>query len=77
MIYTLNLGACMQPENKVAKRSGYIINRIYTLDTGDEHILEQVVRIATLKFNQYEWLGSYKAYVTDYNGLKQPDNKCI
>ena len=42
----------MQPENKVAKRSGYIINRIYTLHTCAEHILEQVVRIATLKFNQ-------------------------
>jgi hypothetical protein len=49
MIYTLNLGACMQPEYKVAKRSGYIINRIYTLGTCDEHILEQVVPIATLK----------------------------
>jgi hypothetical protein len=42
----------MQPEYKVAKRSGYIINRIYTLGTCDEHILEQVVPIATLKFNQ-------------------------
>jgi hypothetical protein len=48
MIYTLYLGPNMQPENKVAKRSGYIINRIYTLGTCDEHILEQVVRIATL-----------------------------
>jgi hypothetical protein len=42
MIYTFNVGAfkyitffvvCMQLEYKVAKRSGYIINRIYTLDT--------------------------------------------
>ena len=48
MIYSLNLGASMQLEYKVAKRSGYIINRIYTLGNCDEHILEQVVRIATL-----------------------------
>jgi len=29
----------------------YIINRIYTLGTCDEHRLEQVVRLATMKFN--------------------------
>ena len=60
MIYTFNLGAlryitffvvCMQLEYKVAKRSGYIINRIYTLDTSDEHRLEQVVRLTTMKLN--------------------------
>ena len=60
IIYTLNLGAfkyitfvvvCMQLENKVAKRLGYIINSIYSLDTSDEHRLEQVVRLATIKFN--------------------------
>ena len=42
----------MEPDYKVAKRSGYVINRIYTSGTCDEHILEQVVRIATLKFTQ-------------------------
>ena len=59
MIYTLNLGAFkytffvvfMQLEYKVAKRSGYIINRIYTLCTCDEHRLEQVVSLAIMMFN--------------------------
>ena len=60
MIYTFNVGAfkyitffvvCMQLEYQVTKRSGYIINRIYILDTSDEHRLEQVVRLTKLKFN--------------------------
>ena len=55
MIYTFNLGAfkyitfvvvCMQLEYQVTERSGYIINRIYSLDTSDEYRLEQVVRLA-------------------------------
>jgi hypothetical protein len=41
----------MELEYKVAKRSGYIINRIYNLYTCDEHRLEQVVRLATMMFN--------------------------
>ena len=41
----------MQPENKVAKRSGYINDLMYPLDTCDEHILEEIVRLATMKFN--------------------------
>ena len=41
----------MQPEYKVAKRSGYIINRIYTLGTCDEHRFEQIVRLAKMMFN--------------------------
>ena len=60
MIYTFNLGAfkyitffavCMQLEYQVTKRSGYIINRIYSLNTSDEHRLGQVVRLTTMKFN--------------------------
>jgi len=51
----LNFGAfkyiTMQLEYQVTKRSGYIINRIYTLGTCVEHRLEQVVRLATMKFN--------------------------
>ena len=59
MIYTFNVGAfkyitffvvCMQLEYQVTKRSGYIINRIYTLDTSVEQRLEQVVRLTTMKF---------------------------
>jgi hypothetical protein len=60
MLSTLNLGAfnsinlfvvCMELEYKVAKRSCYIINRIYSLDTCNEHRLEQIVRLTTMKFN--------------------------
>jgi hypothetical protein len=32
---------CMQLECQGTRKSGFIINRIYTLGTSDEHILEE------------------------------------
>ena len=56
MIYALKLGAfkyinCVSRVCNLKKsRSGYVIYSIYTLGISDEQTLEQVVRLATLKF---------------------------
>jgi hypothetical protein len=50
-LYIYIVVVCMQLEYKVAKRSSYIINRIYTLGTCDEHRLEKVVRLAIMMLN--------------------------